>query len=105
MTIYIVRAKPKKNLIKDLHKQLESGQISQLKPFGKALHHGLQNAKMNYNDGYAYWVEEDYCSPPLAMEREAILDKYFDDLSVEKVDEPQRGWERMRGKPLLWQQQ
>jgi hypothetical protein len=37
MTIYIVRAKPKKNLIKDLHKQLESGQISQLKPFGKAL--------------------------------------------------------------------
>ena len=37
MTIYLVKAKPKKNLIKDLHKQLESGQISQLKPFGKAL--------------------------------------------------------------------
>jgi hypothetical protein len=58
MTIYIVRAKSKKNLLKDLLKQLESGQISQLKPFGKALHHGIQNAKMNYNDGYAYWVEE-----------------------------------------------
>ncbi len=52
MTIYIVRAKPKKNLIKDLHKQLESGQISQLKPFGKALNHGLQNAKMDDSDGY-----------------------------------------------------
>ena len=57
------------------------------------------------NDGYAYWVEEDYCSPHLAMEREAVLDKYFDDLSVEKVEEPQRGWERIRDKPLLWQQQ
>jgi formamidopyrimidine-DNA glycosylase len=45
MTIYIVRAKPKKNLMEDLHKRLESGQISQLKPFGKALYYGLQNTK------------------------------------------------------------
>jgi hypothetical protein len=91
--------------MEDLHKRLESGQISQLKPFGKALYYGLQNAKIDDNYGYAYWVEEDYCSPPLAMEREAVLDKYFDDKSVEKVDEAQRGWERIRGKPLLWQQQ
>ena len=105
MTIYIVRAKPKKNLMEDLHKRLESGQISQLKPFGKAIQYGLQNAKIDYNDGYAYWVEEDYCSPLLAMEREAVLDKYFDEISVEKVEEPERGWERIRGKPLLWQQQ
>jgi hypothetical protein len=46
-----------------------------------------------------------YCSPPLAMEREALLDQYFDDVSVEKVDKAQRGLERIRGKPLLWQQQ
>jgi hypothetical protein len=105
MTIYIVRAKPKKNLMEDLHKRLESGQISQLKPFGKAIQYGLQNAKIDYNDGYAYWVEEDYCSPPLAMEREAVLDKYFDEISVEKVKEPQRGWQKLRDKPLLWQQQ
>jgi hypothetical protein len=107
MTVYLVKAKPKKNIMKDLHTQLESGHISQLKPFRKALHHGLQNAKIDDNnkDGYAYWVEEDYCSPPLAMEREAVLDKYFDDISVEKVDEAQRGWKRIRSKPLLWQQQ
>ena len=108
MTVYLVKAKPKKNIMKDLHTQLGSGQISQLKPFGKVLHHGLQNAKIdddNNKDGYAYWVEEDYCSPPLAIEREAVLDKYFDDISVEKVDEAQRGWERIRSKPLLWQQQ
>jgi hypothetical protein len=105
MTIYLVKAKPKKNLMKDLHTQLETGQILQMKPFGKALHHGLQNAKIDNNEGYSYWVEEDYCSPPLAMEREAILEQYFDDISVEKGDEAQRGWERIRGKPLLWQQQ
>jgi hypothetical protein len=39
------------------------------------------------------------------MEREAVVDKYFDDISVEKVDEAQGGWERIRDKPLLWQQQ
>jgi hypothetical protein len=46
-----------------------------------------------------------YCSPPLAMERETVSDKDFDDVSVEKVKETRRGWERIRGKPLLWQQQ
>jgi hypothetical protein len=46
-----------------------------------------------------------YCSPPLTMEREALLDQYFDDVSVEKVDKAQRGWERIRGKTFLWQQQ
>jgi hypothetical protein len=60
---------------------------------------------MDDNDGYSCWVEEDYCSPTLAMERETVSDKDFDDVSVEKVDKAQRGWERIRGKPLLWQQQ
>jgi hypothetical protein len=60
---------------------------------------------MDDNDGYSCWVEEMYCSPPLAMERETVSDKDFDDVSVEKVKETRRGWERIRGKPLLWQQQ
>jgi hypothetical protein len=28
--------------------------------------------------------EEDYCSPPLAQERAAVLDTYFDDITVER---------------------
>jgi hypothetical protein len=31
----------------------------------------------------AVWEEEDYCRPPLAQEREAVLDHYFEELSVE----------------------
>jgi hypothetical protein len=31
------------------------------------------------------WSEEDYCSPPLAMEREAVLDRYFTDIKVEGI--------------------
>ena len=48
--------------------------------------------------------EEDYRSPPLAMERKAILDQYFDDIGVEKVKESQMGWEMINDKPPLWEQ-
>ena len=57
--------------------------------------------KIDPGEGYAYWIEEDYCSPPLAMERKVILDQYFDDSGVEKVEESQMGWEMINYKPSL----
>ena len=84
MTTYLVRAKPKRDLMVQLDNRLQSGKILQMKPFGKALQYGLQNAKIDPGEGYAYSIE-DYCSPPLAMERKAILDQYFDDIGVEKL--------------------
>jgi hypothetical protein len=72
MTLYIVRAKPKNDL-SGLRKELELGKISKLLPFGEALHRGLQNAIFDTNNSYAMWVQEDSCSPPLAMERESVL--------------------------------
>ena len=68
MTIYVVKAKPKEEIIANLRQELSSGKISRLRPFGEELHHGLENARMF--DGYAYWVEEDYCSPPLQWKGE-----------------------------------
>ena len=47
-------------------------------------------------------MEEDYCSPPLAMERASVLDRYFDDITVESVGSEEEGWNRMEGKPRLW---
>jgi hypothetical protein len=32
------------------------------------------------------WIEEDYCSPPLPMERESVLDQYFNDIEVLRVE-------------------
>ena len=104
MTTYIVRAKPKRDLMVQLDDRLQSGKILQMKPFGKALQYVLQNAKIDPGEGYAYWIEEDYCSPPLAMERKVILDQYFDDIGVEKVEESQMGWEMINEKPSLWKQ-
>ena len=58
MTIYLVRAKPKRDLMVQLDNRLQSGKILQMKPFGKALQYGLQNAKIDRGEGYAYWKKK-----------------------------------------------
>jgi hypothetical protein len=52
-------------------------------------------------DGFAIWEEEDYCRPPLAQERAAVLDRHFDELTVEPVREGE-GWGRIRTLPRLF---
>ena len=101
MTLYIVRAKPKNDL-SGLRKELELGNILKLRPFGQTLHYGLQNARFDTSNDYAMWVEEDYCSPPLAMEKESVLDKYFDYITVDQVRSEDEGWNKIDDKPLLW---
>lgn len=103
MTLYIVRAKPKNDL-SWLRKELELGKISKLRPFGETLHYGLENSRFDSVTGYAMWVEEDYCSQPLAMERESVLDRYFDDITVERVSSEQLGWKSIDDKASLWSQ-
>jgi hypothetical protein len=101
MTLYIVRAKPKKD-ISGLRKEMDSGKISNLRPFGRSLQYSLENARMDNKDGYATWVEEDYCSPPLAMEREAVLDRYFSDITVDRVESEVEGWNKINDQSMLW---
>jgi hypothetical protein len=48
------------------------------------------------------WVEEDHCSSPLAMERESVLDKCFDDITVDQVRSEDEGWNKIQDKPSLW---
>lgn len=100
MSIYIVRARMKKDL-SGLRKELESGKISKLQPFGETLSYGLKNARVT-NDRYVLWIEVDYCSPPLAMEKVSVLNKYFDDITVEPVRSEEEGWNRINQMPQLW---
>jgi len=58
MALYLVRAKPKKQL-SDLRKEIDSGKISKLRPFGETLQNCLDNARIDDKDGYALRVEED----------------------------------------------
>jgi hypothetical protein len=63
-------------------KSLASGW--RVRPFGATLSASLKAARIR-KDGVAVWEEEDYCAPPLAQERAAMLDDYFHDLRVEQV--------------------
>ncbi|NOH03644.1 MAG: hypothetical protein HND47_17625 [Chloroflexi bacterium] len=102
MAYYLVKAKYHENLLAELRKRLDSGEIKKMTPFGQALQYGLDHARLDPNDnGVAVWEEEDYCTPPLAQERAAVLDTYFTDLRVERVQEG-KGWERIESLPRLW---
>jgi hypothetical protein len=99
MAHYLVRAKPKPERLAELHRQLNENAFIDLRPFGKALTHSLSNAR-HQPDGTAIWEEEDYCSPPLAQERAAVLDAYFDEIEVEQVNAGD-GWKRINALPKL----
>jgi len=88
----------------ELYDRLESGDIEPLEPFGSTLTKALTNARYDPETGEAVWVEEDYCSPSLAMERAAVLDEYFETLTIvdEDVDEA-TGWNRVDDLPSLWE--
>jgi hypothetical protein len=101
MAFYLVQAKPVEELREELRRRLDTGEISAMRPFGRALQYSLDNARLEAN-GLAIWEEEDYCVPPLAQERAAILDVYFRELNVERVDQ-NKGWERIESLPKLWQ--
>ena len=72
-----------------------------MQPFGNALHYSLENARLD-PQGWAVWEEEDYCRPPLAQERAAVLDTYFTDLGVERVEKGE-GWEEIETLPKFWE--
>jgi len=100
MAFYLVKAKYHKGLLVELRSRLDSGEIEKMIPFGKALQYSLENARLDSQD-WAVWEEEDYCSPPLAQERAAVLDTYFTELGVQRVQKGE-GWEQIESLPDFW---
>src|ERR1700758_3076337 len=99
MAYYLVRDKPKAERLPELDTRLGEDAFINLRPFGKALTQSLKEARIQ-RDGTAIWEEEDYCSPPLAQERAAALDKYFDEITVEQVNAGE-DWKRVNTLPKL----
>jgi hypothetical protein len=104
MPYRFVRARPKRHRLAELRDRLDSGDIREMDPFGRAMTKALENARFDSESGTAVWVEEDYCSPPLAMERSKVLEDYFEDIRIveEDVDES-AGWQRIEDLPGLWE--
>ena len=102
MAYRFVRARPRTERLSELHERLKSGEIGGMEPFGRAMTKALGNARFDPETGEAVWEEEDYCTPPLSMEREAVLDDYFDDLRVVEDVSEDEGWGRIADLPSLW---
>jgi hypothetical protein len=100
-----VRAQPNADRLSGLRDRLDNGEIESMEPFGRAMTRALEKARFDPNTGEAVWIEEDYCSPPLAMERAEVLDDYFDEITIveEDIDET-AGWQRIDDLPGLWEQ-
>jgi hypothetical protein len=97
---YLVTATPREELLAELSERLERDEFVALRPFGRTLTASLRRARRLPN-GKAMWEEEDYCRPPLAQEREAVLDRYFDQISVEPVVEG-TGWALIEAFPAMF---
>src|SRR4030042_132433 len=102
MAFYLVSAVPKPGRLDALHQGLARAEFMSLRPFGPTLSASLANARIR-RDGVAVWEEEDYCQPPLAEERAAVLDDYFLDRRVEPVAEGE-GWSKIGALPRLFPQ-
>jgi hypothetical protein len=99
MAHYLVRARAKPEKLGELAECLAADAFVELEPFGRALTKGLRGARLEGDR--VVWEEEDYCAPPLAEERAAVLDAYFDGIAVERVAEGE-GWRRIAALPHLF---
>ena len=100
MAHYLVTASPRVHLMDELRDKLARNEFVPLQPFGRALSASLRRARRLPN-GRATWEEVDYCQPPLAEERAAVLDHYFEELTVEPVVEG-TGWELIEPLPAMF---
>jgi hypothetical protein len=100
MAYYLVTARPKYQRLGDLLTNLRRNTYASMRPFGRTLTYSLQNLRLR-KDGFVTWEEEDYCSPPLAQERAAALDEFFDELDVAGVQEG-AGWKTIETLPRLF---
>ncbi|MFC6615826.1 hypothetical protein ACFQAS_12860 [Halopenitus salinus] len=103
MAYRFVRANPNRERLPELRDRLDGDEIERMDPFGRALTTALERARFDPETGEAVWIEEDYCTPPLAMERAEVLDEYFSEITIvdEDVDEA-AGWRRIDDLPGLW---
>jgi len=101
MAYYLVKANLIQDLAAELRSRLDSGEIQKMRPFGRALQQGLDNMRVN-QQGWQVWEEEDYCNPPLAQERAAVLDIYFENLTVKMLQKGE-GWDEIDSLPKFWE--
>ena len=83
--IYSIKAKFKKEKMKEFFQRLNDGSIENQKPDGKEILNSMRRAKIT-EPGLIQWSEMCFCSPPLKHERQTVYDKYLSDMKISQID-------------------
>ena len=94
--IYRVTARFKLDTAVELQRRLDGGSIAAQQPDGQEIVDSLHRAVMT-RAGDVQWSEMCFCNPPLAHERATVLDRYFDGVTTEPVEDH----ERYDGRPFM----
>ena len=94
---YKVTAQFKIETAKNFHQKLSDGTIAQQKPDGQEIVDSMKRAVVT-DERVVQWSEVCYCATPLAHERETVLDKHFDNMTTEEIDE----YKDYQGTPFMF---
>ena len=94
--IYQVRARLRPGAEAALLAKLTDGSVAGQRPDGAEIVAAMERAVLT-GDGQVEWSETCYCSPPLAHERETVLDHHFDGISAREIG----ACEQYQGTPLM----
>ena len=94
--IYRVNARFKTDTAAELRRKLDDLSIASQQPDGQEMVDSLHRAVVS-ESGDVQWSELCYCDPPLAHERATTLDRYFDDI----VTQPIEDYQAYEGRPFL----
>jgi hypothetical protein len=94
--IYKVRARLRPGTEAALLRKLTAGTVADQRPDGAEIVAAMERAVVTA-DGHVEWSETCYCSPPLAHERETVLDHHFHGFSTREIG----AYQRYEGTPLM----
>ena len=94
--IYRVTARFRTDTAAELRRRLDDGSIAAQQPDGQEIVDSLCRAVVT-RSGEVRWSEMCFCDPPLAHERATILDRYFDAVTTEPIED----YERYDGRPFM----
>ncbi len=94
--IYKVNARFKEGSAAEFQRKLLDGTIADQKPDGQEIVDSMNRAVVK-ESGEIEWSELCYCNPPLAHERQTVLDNHFDDISTEAIE----SYQEYEGRPFM----
>ena len=94
--VYHVRARFRTSTAEEFRRTLLDGTIASQQPDGQEMVDSMNRAVVTAS-GDVEWSELCYCQPPLAHERQTVLDHYFDNITTAET----AGYQELEGRPFM----